>query len=242
MGVTRHRHMRIYRNRLHLVMTFFVIVLPLIYLYIFAHLSHVAVQGLTTDLLTSLMRIGIAYGIAAGFGWLLAVLFYQGRRSTIALPIFDVLQSIPTFAALPLVALILGPSNMTVILFLVLAIIWPIFFSVVGALKLVRQDWQDAARIAGLRGWQYVRLFLWPVSLSGLATGTIVGLGDGWEALVATEIIVHVRSGLGTFFGAHVDSARLTLMGMFGLLLIVFAMNKMLWLPFLERSHHQLEE
>ena len=219
-----------------------VILLPFVYFYFFVRLAHLDAGGLGADIGTSLARMVVAYLIAAALGWLFAVLFYRGRRGDIALPIFDVLQSVPTFAALPLAILALGATNLTVILFLVLAIIWPIFFSVVSSLKLIRQDWQDAAQIAGLRGWKYVRYFLWPASLSGLTTGTIVGLGDGWEVLIATEIIVQVKSGLGIFFGAHADSVRLTLLAMFGLLLIVFVINRLLWLPLLEFSHRQLEE
>ena len=233
--------MRIYRNRWHLAATFFIIVLPLVYLYAFARLSHLAVSGLAGDMGVSLIRMIVAYLIAAVLGWGSAVLFYRGPFSVIALPIFDVLQCIPTFAVLPLVVMVLGPSNVTVVLFLILAIVWPIFFSVVSSLKLIRQDWQEAAQIARLNGWDYFRLFLWPASLSGLTTGTIVGLGDGWEALIATEIIIQVRSGLGIFFNAHTNSVSLTLFGMLGLLLVIFVINKLLWLPLLEKSHLQLE-
>lgn len=220
----------------------FVLALPVAYLYIFVRTTHLDAGHLSLDLAVSVGRMAVAYVIAATLGWVLAISFYRGRRAAVSLPIFDVLQSIPTFAALPLAIFFIGPTNTTVILFLVLAIIWPIFFSVVSSLKLMRQDWQDVAAIAGLRGFRYVRLFLWPASFSGLVTGTIVGLGEGWEVLIATEIIVRVRNGLGIFFGAHANSSRLTLLGMLGLLLVIFAINKLIWLPLLERSHHQLEE
>lgn len=238
----RRSYPRIWRSRWHIVAALVFLLLPIGYLYFLAQVTHLATSDLLVDMVSSLGRIVAAYLIAAFLGWSLAILFYRGRRGAIVLPLFDVLQSIPTFAALPLAILVLGPTNATVILFLVLAIIWPIFFSVVSSLKLIRQDWQDAAHIANLRGWNYVRLFLWPASFSGLITGTVVGLGEGWEALVATEIIVRVRTGLGTFFSAHAGSYQLTLLAMLGMLLVIFAINKLIWLPLLAYSHHQLED
>src|SRR5581483_11889335 len=100
MVATHHGHMRIYRNRWHLAATFSIIVIPFVYLYAFARLSHLAVGSLADDLGTSLVRMVVAYVISAILGWSFAVLFYRGARSAIALPIFDVLQSIPTFAIL----------------------------------------------------------------------------------------------------------------------------------------------
>jgi ABC-type nitrate/sulfonate/bicarbonate transport system permease component len=67
-----------------------------------------------------MVRLFIAYIIAAGLGWIFAVGLTGGKRADIMLPLFDVLQSFPTFAALPLVIYAWGPSNTTVIFFLVL--------------------------------------------------------------------------------------------------------------------------
>lgn len=233
--------MRIYRNRWHIAVTFSLIVVPFCYLLIFTWAAHLSPGALVSETLVSIGRIAVAYVIAIVIAWPLAVFFYRGRRATVALPFFDVLNSLPTSAALPLAALVLGPSTTTVILFLVVEITWPMLFSIVSSLKLIREDWQDAVRIAGLKRWEYVRLFLWPASMSGVVTGSIVGLGDGWQALIATELIVRARGGLGVFFAAHADSYQLTLLGIFGLLLIIFAINKLIWLPLLEHSHRQLE-
>lgn len=233
--------MHIYRNRWHVAATFSVIVVPLVYLIVFTTVANLSTGELIRETVISLGRILVAYLISVAIAWPLAVFFYRGRRATIALPFFDVLNSLPTSAALPLAAIVLGPSTTTVIIFLVAEITWPMLFSIVSALKLIRDDWGEAVHIAGLRGWGYLRWFLMPASFSGLVTGSIVGLGDGWQALIATEIIVRARGGLGIFFAEHAGSYQLTLLGIFGLLLVIFAVNKLLWLPLLEYSHRQLE-
>ncbi len=231
-----------YRSWRHVAATAGLIILPLAFLLGFAHISHLETRVLITNLLVSLGRIAIAYVLSAFIGWGCAVLFYKGRRGDIALPVFDVLQSFPTYAALPLAVLYWGASNFTVIVFLILAIVWPIFFSVISSLKLIRRDWQEAVEISGLHGWDYVRKFLIPVSMPGLMTGSVIGLGDGWEALVATEIIVGLHTGLGAFFQSSSENLQVTLLGIFGLLLVIFAINKLIWLPLLNRSHQLTEE
>ena len=173
----RHSHVRIYSSRLHLLATILFILLPFVFLFLFSKVAHIASGELFLDLGVSVGRLGIAYFIAAGLGWLCAVLFYRGRRAIIALPVFDVLQSFPTFAALPLATFVWGKSTLTVILFLVITVIWPIFFSVVSSLRLARHDWEEAVEMAGLSGIDYLKLYLLPVSIPGLITGSIIGLG-----------------------------------------------------------------
>lgn len=238
----RRSHISIYRSRRHVAVTLALAALPFVFFVIFSRITDIALDRLLGDLGISVVRLAAAYLISAVCAWGLAVLFYKGKRSLIALPIFDVLQSFPTFAIVPLAALYLGRTNGTVIFFLVITVIWPIVFSIISSLKLIKHDWEEVAEIAGLTGFDYVRYFLWPVSVPGLITGSIIGLGEGWEALVATEIIMNIRGGLGSFFGAHVESVEITAFGVAGLLLFIFAMNKIIWLPLLESSHRRMEE
>jgi ABC-type nitrate/sulfonate/bicarbonate transport system permease component len=241
MAHTHHR-VHIYRTPLHLFITFGLMILPLLFLWIFAGISDIAVGTLLGELGISVARLAGAYAIAASVGWLCAVLFYRGKASTVALPIFDVLQSFPTFAALPLATYLWGRTDTTVVLFLVITVIWPIFFSIISSLRLMKHDWEESAEIIGLTGFDYVRLFLWPVSIPGLITGSIIGLGEGWEALVATEIIVNVRDGIGNFFQLNSGNPTVTTFGIFGLLLLIFSMNKLIWIPLLDWSHRMMEE
>ncbi len=208
----------------------------------FAHFSRIAVPSLFFNIGISFWRLLIAYLIAAFLGWLLAVSFYRGRRANVALPVFDVLQSFPTFAALPLAVHFWGQSDSTTIFFLVITIVWPIFFSILSSLKLIKHEWEEAVQVMDLRGIDYLRHYLIPVSVPGLITGSIVGLGEGWEALVATEMLVEMKTGLGPFFQAWSHDVRITTFGILGFLLLIFVMNKLIWIPLLEWSHHRLED
>lgn len=242
MTIRKTKQFKIYQSRLHLFLTLLIIVIPFLFLLLFSRFANIATKTLFLDLLVSTARLGIAYIIAAILAWILAVSFYKGRRALFALPIFDVLQSFPTFAALPLATFFWGPSNTTVIFFLVITVIWPIFFSIISSLKLIRRDWQEAVQIAGLSGFQYLHFFLLPATVHGLITGSIIGLGEGWEALIATEIIVKIKPGLGNFFQTFSHNISITAFGILGFLIFIFSINKILWLPLLEWSHQKMEE
>lgn len=237
----RHR-VHIYKSRQHLYLTLLTIIVPFIYLLLFSQFAKIAASTLFTDLGVSFMRLVIAYICAAGLGWLMAVSFYTGKRSVIALPIFDVLQSFPTFAALPMAIYFWGATNFTTIFFLIITVIWPVFFSILSSLRLIKHEWQDAVQIMGLSGVDYLRKFLIPVSIPGLITGSVVGLGEAWEALVATEIIVRMKSGLGPFFQSFSTNPSVTAFGILGFLILIFSINKLIWIPLLDWSHHKVEE
>jgi sulfonate transport system permease protein len=232
----------IYKTGWHLLITFIIIILPFFLLLLLAKISGFEIINLYENFGISLYRIAIAYVIALILGWIFAVLFYKGKGAVIALPIFDVLQSFPTFAALPLAVYFFGQTNLTVILFLVLTIIWPLFFSILSSLKLIREDWEDAVEIAKLSKFNYLKKFILPVSIPGLITGSIVGLGEGWEALVATEIIVNVKEGMGFFFKSFSTNIPVTILGILGFLIIIYAINKLVWIPLLDRSHRMMGE
>lgn len=233
---------KIYQSKLHVFITLFVVAAPFLFLLMFSRFFGIASKTLFLDLAASAARLFAAYAIAAILAWIFAVLFYKGKKAIVALPVFDVLQSFPTFAALPIAVFFWGASNLTVIFFLIITVIWPIFFSIVSSLKLIKHEWREAADIAGLSGFDYLRLFLLPVTIPALVTGTIIGLGEGWEALVATEFIVRIKPGLGSFFEIFSRNLPITAFGIFGFLLFIFSINKIIWLPLLELSHRKMEE
>jgi len=232
-------HYHSYRHAFGTLLALFV---PFAFLLFFSRIAHIGFGDLAANLGLSLGRMLIAYVISAVLALVLAISFYRGRRALIALPFFDVLQSLPTTAALPVFALAFGRNDFVVIFFLIYAIIWPIFFSLVTALRGLKPEWEESVRIGGLRGIGYFRHFLLPASVPSLITGSIIGLGDGWQALVATEIIIGIRSGIGPFFQSFASDSFVTILGILALLLIVFSVNRIVWLPLLEYSHKSLEE
>ncbi len=237
-----YHHFSVNRSWEHLVVVFSVLLLPLFGLFIFSKFSGVAFGISLYDLSISVVRLGVAFAIATVLAWLFVVLLIRGRTEVTSLAIFDVLQSLPTFTILPIAVRFLGSGESTIITFLVITIIWPIIFSIVSSLKQADQSWHDAVKISRIKGLDYIRLYLLPVTLPGIVTGAIIGLGDGWEALIATELLLGTDTGLGAFFHQFSNNSVTTLFGVLIFLSVIFAINKFIWLPLLEKSHRLMEQ
>ncbi len=221
----------------HILIALAVIVVPIILLISFSYVSGIHVRHLFDDIGVSIYRLVIAYFAAAALAWLGAVFLASGRTGEFLLPLFDVLQSMPSFAILPIAILYWGRSEVTIVFFLVLAIIWPILFATMSSIKQADRDWHAAAQMSRIHGLEYLRYYLVPLSLPGFITGCIIGIGEGWEALIATEIIVNAQSGLGAFFSSVANDPTLTAFGVLIFLSLIFAVNKLIWLPLLDWSH-----
>ena len=236
------RHQGIYYTKTQLLFTLGFVVTPILFLLLFARLTPLTIRDLLDDFSLSIFRLLAAYFIAVILAWTLALLFSTGKRSAVALPVFDVLQSFPTFALVPLAVLTFGASNTTVIFFLVITIIWPLLFSTVNAIKLIRKEYWEVADIYGLHGWRRLKYFLFQASIPGIVTGSIIGLGEGWEALVATEIIMKTEIGLGSFFEQNSSEVLVTTLGIMLLMLVIFSINRLVWTPVLARVYVRMQE
>jgi ABC-type nitrate/sulfonate/bicarbonate transport system permease component len=237
-----YHHFSINRSRRHLIVAFGILILPLVLLIVFSLVTKISFVLAIDDLTTSVIRLGIAFIFATILAWLVVILFVRGKTETVALALFDVLQSLPTFAILPIAVHFLGQRETTIIFFLILTIIWPIIFSIVSSLKQVNRSWHEAVTISRISGFNYVRYFLLPVTAPGIVTGAIIGLGEGWEALIATELLLNTRSGLGPFFRAFSTDTGMTVFGVLIFLSLIFVLNKFLWLPLLDKSHRLIEQ
>lgn len=238
----KHKFLKIYKHPWQFIISFLVILLPFAFLWLVVPSTGFDKADYLLDLLYSSYRLFIAFFISAFLALLLGLPLSQGKVGETFLPLFDVLQSFPTFAALPMALRYIGANDTTVIFFLIITMVWPILFSVISSIRLTKVEWEEAAYIYGARGWKKYIYFALPISYPALISGSIVGLGEGWEALVGGEIIVQIKDhGLGGFFGNGATSSE-TLFGVFALLLFIFAMNKIIWLPLLYKSHKLLSE
>jgi ABC-type nitrate/sulfonate/bicarbonate transport system permease component len=175
-----YHHFSINRSLPHLVVAFAVLILPLAGLFVFSFVSGVSFMLALSDILISTWRLAVAFIGATVIAWVLVVLLIRGRTESTALALFDVLQSLPTFTILPIAVHYYGDSELTIIVFLGITIIWPIIFSIVSAVKQADKSWSDAVAMSRISGWQYIRLYLFPVTAPGVITGAIIDLAtDG---------------------------------------------------------------
>ena len=230
------------RSKRHLFFAFGILLFPLIALFLFSFVSKISFNIALYDLFISTWRLGVAFIIATIIAWVAVVIFIGSRFEEPALAVLDVLQSMPTFTILPIAVHYLGDSETTIIFFLVITVIWPIIFTIVSSFKQADRSWHEAVAISKIKGFNYVYYYLFPVTAPGLVTGAIIGLGNGWEALIATELLINAKTGLGPFFNGFADNSSMTLFGILIFLSFIFAINKFIWLPLLEKSHRLIEQ
>jgi NitT/TauT family transport system permease protein len=226
-------HKNKYRFSTSLVVTAVIVVLVLVLGF-----TVVDTQRFFLGLLDSGLRVVMAYFVSLLLATFLALSFsILPKFESLLLPVLDVLQSFPSFALFPLLIAWFGKSSLVTILILIISMIWPILFTLITATKEIKQEFKDVAKIYGATKLKYLTFVVIPLLFPAIITGSIVAWGEAWETIIAAEIIVSVF-GVGTYLAtaAAKNETSILVVGIMILLLVLFILNKYVWLPLLEKS------
>jgi len=185
----------------------------------------------------SLFRLVVAYFISLIIAVIIAVSISNNKIGDSLIPVFDLMQNLPSFALIPIFVLWLGYTNLMTIIFAATSILWPILFYMLHALKTVQRDEEDAAKIFGARGLKKILFFSLPVAFPSIVTGSIVGFAIGWESIIGVEII-GLSTGIGPFLNNSSTGGydKTLILGISALLLVVFLINRLIWMPLLKKA------
>ncbi len=212
----------------------------LVVLLAIVDVSHLSERQFFEGFWFSLLRVSSAYIISLIVALLLAfVITFRKPVENLLLPLFDVLQSFPSFALIPILVVSFKSSpSIAVVAVLVLAMIWPLLFGIITALKNRREDLDEAAKIYGAKGWQHVSKVTLPELFPAIVTGSIIAWGDAWDLLIGAELLVVVTYGVGGYLGMLGETHQngLLALGIVAYLGILFIINKIIWLPLLSRA------
>ena len=111
-------------------------------------------------------------------------------------PIVEMLRPVPPLAWIPLSILWFGIGDTQNQFIIFLGCFFPILVSTVAGVKGIEPNLVRAARCLGASEWQILWRVVLRAALPQIITGIRVGLGVGWMALVAAEL-VGANSGLG---------------------------------------------
>ncbi len=226
------------------ITSFILIGAVIIFLLVFAETKTIDWWEFYRFFLSSLFSVAVAYIIAAFLALLLALGATKNKwLENILLPVLDVAQSFPTFALIPVLLAIFGTSRWVVIVFLVVTIIWPIVFTLITALKGEREDLGQAATIYNAHGLKRLWYFRLPSVFPAFISGSIIGWGEAWEALIGAEIIAKVL-GVGSYLGklGETGSVWQLVLGIAMYLFLIFILNQIIWLPLLNFSSRYQNE
>ena len=191
---------------------------------------------LIIGLAASFLRLLVAFCISLALALPAALLItYSQKSEDFFLPLFDVLQSLPGLAILPLAIKVFGSSEVAAIFILVTAMLWSIMFALVSGIKNLRQDLVEAADVFGAKGVSKLWSFLIPGLFPSVVTGSIIAWGAGWEVIVGAELL-GIKTGIGAFLNSANGNSTVLVIGIGALGILIFILNKMVWLPLLRKS------
>ncbi|MBI3573868.1 ABC transporter permease subunit [Candidatus Kaiserbacteria bacterium] len=233
---------RVYHTRRHFLVSSGLIALSIVVLFAAGYFVNAPWNVIASAIGISIWRVLIGYGISLFLGTLLALLVGASPWGERLLPFFDVLQNVPSFALIPIFILAFGYGSTMIILFAATSILWPIMFYAASAILGAREELSDAATVFGARGWKRLVYYFIPLSFPALVTGSIVGISIGWEAVIGAEIIVNAR-GIGSFLNSAgaAGNEKLVAIGIVALLLIVFIVSRVVWVPLLKSAKRYSE-
>lgn len=111
-------------------------------------------------------------------------------------PLVEVLRPVPPLAWIPLSILWFGIGDTQNQFIIFLGMFFPILLNTIAGVKNIEPNLIRAARCLGASEGRILRRVVLPAALPNILTGVRIGLGVGWMALVAAEL-VGANSGLG---------------------------------------------
>jgi len=181
---------------------------------------------LMTHIIDSLYRVLLAVGTACVIGIPLGLAmgwFPRFRRAVD--PLLEFIRPIPPLAWIPLSILWFGIGDTQIVYIIFLAAFFPIVLNSMAGARDVDIYLVRASQSLGARPGELFTTVVLPAALPNVFTGVRVGLGIGWMALVAGELVA-APSGLGylinnarTLFRSDYILLGMVLIGVLGLLL-----------------------
>ena len=164
------------------------------------HLVELLAGGeLWRHLSVTLYRLGLSFMFAFIPAVLLGLSLGMSRTARLALePILTSLYAIPKIALLPLVMLVLGVNERTLIFTSTLTSFVQMTVSTMAGVLAVDRVVLEAGKNYGATGWRLFRYVLFPSALPDIFTGMRIGLGLTLVLVIAVELTA-AQEGLGAF-------------------------------------------
>ncbi|MEO6919184.1 MAG: nitrate ABC transporter permease [Collimonas sp.] len=147
-------------------------------------------QGIGWNILASLQRVGVGFGLAALVGIPLG--FMIGRfkfLSSMFGPIISLLKPVSPLAWLPIGLLVFKSANPAAIWSIFICSIWPMVINTAVGVQRVPQDYMNVARVLNLSEWKIITKILFPSVLPYMLTGVRLSIGTAWLVIVAAEML-----------------------------------------------------
>ncbi|MBL0726984.1 nitrate ABC transporter permease [Piscinibacter sp. HJYY11] len=147
-------------------------------------------QGIGWNILFSLQRVAVGFGLAALVGIPLG--FMIGRfafLSNMVSPLISLLRPVSPLAWLPIGLLVFKAANPAAIWTIFICSIWPMIINTAVGVQRVPSDYLNVARVLNLSEWKIITQILFPAVLPYMLTGVRLSVGTAWLVIVAAEML-----------------------------------------------------
>ncbi len=172
---------------------------------------------------------------------------YNRRAEQVLMPLLDVLQSVPILSFLPVVLLSLSAvlpervaAELASIVLIFTSQAWNMTFAWYQSLTTIPVELREASAIFRLNGWLRFKVLELPFAAISLLWNSMMSWAGGWFFLMAAEIFtVGQRDfrlpGLGAYLqeAANQGDTRAILWGIGTLVLVIVALDQLVWRPLL---------
>ncbi len=147
-------------------------------------------QGIGWNILASLKRVALGFGLAAAAGIPLGFLIGRSRfLAGMVNPIVSLLRPVSPLAWLPIGLLVFKAANPAAIWAIFICSIWPMIINTAVGVQRVPQDYMNVARVLNLSEWKIFTKILLPSVLPYMLTGVRLAIGTAWLVIVAAEML-----------------------------------------------------
>ncbi len=147
-------------------------------------------MGIGWNILHSLGRVGLGFGMAAAVGIPLGFLIGRSAfASGMLSPIMGILRPVSPLAWLPIGLLVFQKAEPASIWVIFISSIWPMVLNTAAGVRQVPQDYLNVARVLNLSEWKVLTTILFPAVLPYLLTGVRLAIGVAWLVIVAAEML-----------------------------------------------------
>ncbi|WP_380180698.1 nitrate ABC transporter permease [Kalamiella sp. sgz302252] len=147
-------------------------------------------QGIGWNILASLQRVGVGFGLAALIGipggFLLGRSLFLSRMFT---PVIALLRPVSPLAWLPVGLLLFQRAEPASSWTIFICSIWPMLINTAEGVRNVPQDYLNVARVLRLSEATIMRKILFPAVLPSILTGVRLSISTAWLVIVAAEML-----------------------------------------------------
>jgi ABC-type nitrate/sulfonate/bicarbonate transport system permease component len=152
-----------------------------------------------SDVVPSLVRMGLGYGIAVllgiGLGLLLGT---SGRARRAAAPIVEFLRAIPPPALLPFAILVIGVGNSMKVFIIAFVCLWPILLNTIDGVTGIDPTLRETTRVYGIEGRERLGRVMLPAASPQIFAGMRTSLSLALILMVISEMVASTN-GIGYF-------------------------------------------